>query len=54
VLKELLVERGPLKDVKTLLERYLKKDWKLKLLSLVLAIMLWYHRVSDWEPKKNT
>jgi len=52
-LKNSWVERGPLKDVKTLLERYLKKDWKLKLLSLVLAVMLWYTVFQIGEPKKD-
>ena len=39
--------------MKTLLERYLLKDWKLKLLSLVLAIMLWYTVFQIGEPKKD-
>lgn len=39
--------------MKTLLERYLKKDWKLKLLSLVLAVMLWYTVFQIGEPKKD-
>ncbi len=39
--------------MKTLLERYLKKDWKLKLLSLALAVMLWYTVFQIGEPKKD-
>jgi len=39
--------------VKNVLERYVIKDWKLKLLSLVLAIMLWYTVFQIGEPKKD-
>lgn len=39
--------------MKNLLERYVIKDWKLKLLSLVLAIMLWYTVFQIGEPKKD-
>lgn len=39
--------------MKTLLERYVVNDWKLKLLSLVLAIMLWYTVFQIGEPKKD-
>ncbi|OPY02930.1 MAG: YbbR-like protein [Syntrophorhabdus sp. PtaB.Bin047] len=39
--------------MKTLFERYVVKDWKLKLLSLVLAIMLWYTVFQIGEPKKD-
>lgn len=36
-----------------LLERYVSKNWKLKLLSLALAIMLWYTVFQIGEPKKD-
>jgi YbbR domain-containing protein len=39
--------------VKNVLERYVVKDWKLKLLSLILAIMLWYVVFQIGEPKKD-
>ena len=39
--------------MKNVLERYVIKDWKLKLLSLVLAIMLWYTVFQIGEPKKD-
>ncbi|MHB8108502.1 MAG: CdaR family protein [Syntrophorhabdaceae bacterium] len=39
--------------MKFLLERYVTKNWKLKLLSLVLAIMLWYTVFQIGEPKKD-
>ncbi len=39
--------------MKTLFERYVIKDWKLKLLSLVLAVMLWYTVFQIGEPKKD-
>lgn len=39
--------------MKDLFERYVRKDWKLKLLSLVLAVMLWYTVSEIGEPKKD-
>lgn len=39
--------------MKNVLERYVVKDWKLKLLSLALAIMLWYVVFQIGEPKKD-
>lgn len=39
--------------MKNLLSRYVIKDWKLKLLSLVLAVMLWYTVFQIGEPKKD-
>ncbi len=39
--------------MKNVLERYVIKDWKLKLLSLVLAIMLWYTVFQIGDPKKD-
>jgi YbbR domain-containing protein len=39
--------------MKTLFERYVIKDWKLKLLSLGLAVMLWYTVFQIGEPKKD-
>ena len=39
--------------MENVLERYVIKDWKLKLLSLVLAIMLWYVVFQIGEPKKD-
>jgi hypothetical protein len=39
--------------VKNVIERYVIKDWKLKLLSLVLAVMLWYVVFQIGEPKKD-
>ncbi len=39
--------------MKNVLERYVIKDWKLKLLSLVLAVMLWYVVFQIGEPKKD-
>lgn len=39
--------------MRTVFERYVLKDWKLKLLSLGLAIMLWYTVFQIGEPKKD-
>lgn len=39
--------------MKSVLERYVIKDWKLKLLSLILAVMLWYVVFQIGEPKKD-
>jgi hypothetical protein len=39
--------------MRTIFERYVVKDWKLKLLSLGLAVMLWYTVFQIGEPKKD-
>ncbi len=39
--------------MKNFFERYIRKDWKLKLLSLVLAVMLWYTVSEIGEPKQD-
>ncbi len=39
--------------MRTVFERYVLKDWKLKLLSPGLAIMLWYTVFQIGEPKKD-
>ncbi len=39
--------------MKNIMERYVIKDWKLKLLSLALAVMLWYVVFQIGEPKKD-
>ena len=39
--------------MRNLLKTYVTKDWKLKLLSLALAVMLWYTVFQIGEPKKD-
>ena len=39
--------------MKDFFESYIRKDWKLKLLSIVLAMMLWYTVSEVGEPKKD-
>ncbi len=39
--------------MKDFFERYVRKEWKLKLLSIVLAMMLWYTVSEVGEPKKD-
>lgn len=39
--------------MKDFFEKYIRSDWKLKLLSIVLAMMLWYTVSEVGEPKKD-
>ena len=39
--------------MKDLFEKYVIRNWKMKLLSLVLAVMLWYTVFQIGEPKKD-